>query len=70
MKKPDSLKLEVEGVRCDTPDCGYQLKNLNVVDYEDLVGKPCPNCDADLLTMEDFNLFKFLTATNEMAIDV
>jgi len=41
------------GLKCDNPICEYK-DNTPFEDYEDCIGKPCPECGDNLLTEEDY----------------
>ena len=59
--------LKVEGISCDNPDCEYAITSLKLSMYVKWLNKPCPNCGQILLTEEDYNLFKLLSATTSIA---
>lgn len=43
-------------IQCDNPECDYKVHNLTGDPYADTwpyVGKPCPECGENLLTIED-----------------
>jgi hypothetical protein len=51
---------------CDAPGCGYESVEQNV--SAAFIGRPCPNCGANLLTEEDYaaalRLFALTAAIN------
>lgn len=46
-------------LKCDEPDCNHREVVENIT--ENLVGKPCPLCGANLLTQEDHDAFHALS---------
>lgn len=62
-------KLESEYLKCDANGCDH-VENIDCIS-QDLVGKTCPKCGANLLTQEDYNhyvqLRGLLTLLNTMA---
>lgn len=58
-------------LQCDAEGCNH----LEFVDTitEDMVGKPCPKCNANLLTKEDYDMFvqvqNMITLSNNLYSD-
>lgn len=46
--------LQIHGLKCDKPGCGYKDDNITREMYPAYIDHPCPNCGASLLTPEDF----------------
>ena len=44
------------GMKCDTPGCSWSDMTVQRSEYLSYRNKPCPNCGANLLTDEDWNL--------------
>lgn len=49
----DAIKIKSFFLKCDAPGCLHQEPCDAIT--EQLIGKPCPKCGADLLTREDFD---------------
>lgn len=49
----DAIKLNISGIKCDA--CDYKDMSVKVEEYPKWVNKPCPKCEANLLTESDFN---------------
>ena len=47
--------IEYSGIKCDNPECNYRDDTVLFEDYPKWVNKPCPLCDRNLLTEEDYN---------------
>ena len=47
-----------KGIKCDNNECDYEDMSVDPADYPNWVNKPCPKCGSNLLTEEDFSLFK------------
>lgn len=47
--------LDLGGIKCDTKDCTYRDDSVKVEDYADWINKPCPICNANLLTKKDYD---------------
>lgn len=67
----DAVRMEVSGLKCDTPNCGYRDESISRKDYESLIGTPCPKCGSSLLTQEDYDavvaMEDLMKITNEVA---
>lgn len=59
--------VKVEGIECDNPKCDYTNTDIKVDEYEDWINVPCPKCGNILLTENDYNVYKLLTATTNIA---
>lgn len=60
----ETITLKVSGIKCD--HCTYRDDSVSQNDYKFYVNKPCPDCGANLLTVEDFETFihlKIMAAT-------
>lgn len=51
-------KTEVYGIKCDNEDCGWFDMDVTFEEYPDYVNKPCPCCNENLLTKEEYDLLK------------
>lgn len=38
----------IGGLKCDNPECDYKDDTIDVVDYEQHIDKPCPDCGESL----------------------
>ena len=45
----------IGGLKCDNPECDYKDDTIDVVDYEQHIDKPCPDCGESLLTQADYD---------------
>jgi hypothetical protein len=57
--------VKIEGISCDY--CDYENRTLTPSEYEEWVDKPCPECGKVILTEDDYNVYKLLTATTNIA---
>lgn len=48
------INITVSGVKCDTDGCDYRDDSVQLKDYEQWINKPCPKCQANLLTEADY----------------
>lgn len=55
-----AIRLIVEGIRCDNPNCDYKIDAIRFEDYMDWLNKPCPQCGQNLLTEKDLDTIKKL----------
>ena len=55
---------EISGIKCDA--CDYRDDVVNVADYADYVGTPCPECSANLLTEEDFRTVQLMISLSDV----
>lgn len=53
MKREPVIKLEIHGIKCDTPLCLWRDDGVKLEEYPAWVDKKCPNCGGNLLTKED-----------------
>lgn len=58
--------MEIEGLVCDAPGCGWEDKTITFDDYEECVNMACPDCGENVLTEEDFNQCKQMAEMIEM----
>lgn len=63
----DILTVKISGIRCDNPECDYDNADVQVEDYINWVNKPCPKCNSNLLTENDYNNVLFLLKIQERA---
>ena len=52
--------INMGGLKCDTPGCGYVNEFVPPSDYKNWIDCPCPKCGASLLTKKDYKSFKRL----------
>jgi hypothetical protein len=57
-KKDNNLDVDFKGIKCDTVGCGYKDDSVTFNQYKDYVGRPCPKCGANLLTVKDYKFCK------------
>jgi hypothetical protein len=65
MEARKAAVVEIKGLKCDTPGCGYEQDYPRSGDeggYDGWVNAPCPWCGASLLTPEDLTTTKRLLA--------
>lgn len=63
-----ALQLNIQGIKCDNPDCDYEevveckCRNANKVieKYKKWINKPCPKCGQNLLTLRDYIVLKMI----------
>lgn len=48
----------IKGIKCDAKECDYADMDVSFEDYEEYVNKPCPKCESNLLTKQDFDNVK------------
>lgn len=46
--------VEVHGLKCDQPDCGWSDMTIPLDAYADYLGAKCPDCGYQILKMGDF----------------
>lgn len=65
-----TIETTISGIKCNAEGCDYEDMSIQVEDYCEWVDRPCPKCEANLLTEADFELVQtFLEMTsviNEM----
>ena len=54
--------LKITGIKCDTPGCDYREDDVPMEDYEEWLDRECPLCGANLLTQDDLNTVKLMSA--------
>lgn len=47
------MPLEISGLKCD--NCEWRDNSILFTDYQECIGKPCPNCGNNLLTQSEFD---------------
>lgn len=57
--------VKVEGIKCD--NCDYENKSIPMNEYHLWIDRQCPNCGTVLLTENDYNTYKLLTAATAIA---
>ena len=55
MKASESTIFKIGGLQCDVNGCDYIDTTINADDYKNLIGTPCPKCEASLLTQADYD---------------
>lgn len=53
-----AITYKISGVKCDTPLCTYREDGVQSKDYPQWLGRPCPKCGANLLTVKDYKMTK------------
>jgi len=56
--KDKAVKMEMNGIKCDNPECDYKDDNVGgstIKEIKEWLNKPCPKCGQSLLTQEDLN---------------
>jgi len=64
MNKKKASGFEVSGIKCD--NCNYADSTVTRDDYDEYLNKPCPKCNENLLTEEDYELVKQLEALSDL----
>ena len=57
------VALQIKGLRCDAPGCGYEQDYPTSQRFEDWASwlhAPCPRCGASLLTQADLDTMKIM----------
>lgn len=52
--------MNVTGIRCDAPNCGFEDPTVQSAELEKYIDTPCPLCDENLLTRKDYDKFKLM----------
>lgn len=61
----NAVTTKIRGIKCDNPDCDFIDRDVDFLDYEKWLNKPCPKCGENLLTEQDYLNCKILfNATN------
>lgn len=47
--------MEISGIKCDAPGCGYRDDAVKREEYPDYINRPCPKCASNLLTQKDYS---------------
>ena len=47
--------MELNGLKCDNPDCDWSDDTVPFNEYEKSINKPCPKCGENILTQEDYD---------------
>lgn len=50
-----AIQLQAHGLKCDAPGCNHHDPRPTLTDFSiaDNIGRPCPQCGANLLTHQD-----------------
>ena len=62
------MKLEIRGLKCDNPECGWQDLDIPMDDYEKWLDVPCPLCGWPVLTKEDMRAVKTMLKLRDSKI--
>ena len=67
----ENIELTISGIKCDA--CDYRDDDVKFEDYPLWLNKPCPKCEANLLTVKDYdeclNLMGAAKVINAMSQD-
>lgn len=67
----NTVTTKIRGIKCDNPDCNFIDHDVDFLDYEKWLNKPCPKCGENLLTEQDYLnckvLFDVTNIINELA---
>jgi hypothetical protein len=58
--------INIRGIKCDHPKCGWNDMTVPFTDYDRWLNKPCPKCGHNLLTQKDYDLAKQLMGAGEI----
>ena len=47
-------EFKISGIKCDTPHCNWRDDDVQFADYPQFIDKPCPVCNSNLLTEQDY----------------
>ena len=60
-----AVVLNIQGIKCDNPACDFRDESIKFEDYGKYLNKPCPKCQANLLTQKDLeSIIKLIMLTN------
>lgn len=62
----ESVQMLVQGIKCDNPDCDFIDMDVKMEDYPKWVNKPCPKCNSNLLTENDYAIVKYLSSLKDL----
>lgn len=65
MKRDPVVAIDIHGLKCDAPGCGWADPSVSLESYPDYVNAACPECGANVLTPADFRaVLRILQVTN------
>lgn len=56
------IKINISGIKCDMPNCGWHDDTARFEDYDQWLNRPCPACRGNLLTQRDLDLTRKILA--------
>lgn len=66
-QKQETIDLQQQGLKCDTPTCDYTYIFGPDDTYTKWLNAPCPKCGSNLLTQEDHDTMVEILALIDMA---
>ena len=60
------MELNIHGLKCDAPGCGWADMSIPLAKYHVYVGAACPDCGADILTEADYRYVVAMVRVNNM----
>ena len=59
--------IDITGIKCNNPECDYELDNIPLEEFKNFLNKPCPLCGTTLLNEEELNTVKIWYAIKAIA---
>lgn len=67
MTREPIMVMNIRGLKCDAPGCGWADMGIPVGDYPLHINRACPKCGANVLTTADFRaVYRMMRITNWM----
>ena len=64
------LDFNINGLRCDAPDCDFIDMDITLDQYPNYLNAPCPKCGANLLTQEDFDIVQAAVELSNLCAEI
>lgn len=62
----ENIELVSSGLKCDNPVCDWKDTTIKVENWHTWINAKCPKCEANLLTLEDYNNAIIVIKTAEL----
>ena len=56
----NNVVLNINGIKCDNPECSFRNDDVSIDEYKNWLNKPCPECSSNLLTDTDYDAVKMM----------